>query len=99
LAYALHAYNKSDASSPHPFPDGAHIRSKQLSPVELLNAHFRQIEKHNPQFNAFIHIFETEARTAAQAAEDSQAKGEFPALVCAFLCRSSPIGPGSPRLQ
>ena len=55
----------------------AHIRSKQLSPVELLNAHLRQIEKHNPQLNAFIHIFETEGRTAAQAAEDTQVKGEF----------------------
>ena len=53
------------------------IRSGKLSPVQLLDAHLRQIKKHNPQINAFIHVFEEEARTAAKEAEDAQGKGEF----------------------
>lgn len=53
------------------------IRSRKLSPVELLEAHFRHIEKHNPQLNAFIRIFHDEARREAEVAEQSQMRGEF----------------------
>src|SRR5579871_3276878 len=45
------------------------IRARKLSPVELMDAHLKQIEKHNPQINAFIRILEEPARAAAQAAE------------------------------
>jgi amidase len=53
------------------------IRLHKLSPVELLEAHLRQIEKHNPQINAFVRIFEGEAQAAAKAAEEAQGRDEF----------------------
>jgi Asp-tRNA(Asn)/Glu-tRNA(Gln) amidotransferase A subunit family amidase len=58
------------------------IRARKLSPVELMDAHLKQIEKHNPSVNAFIRIFEEPARAAAQAAERalSSAGPELPAL-------------------
>lgn len=54
-----------------------HIWSKQLSPVELLEAHLSQIERHNPAINAFILILTEEARAAAKRAEQLQVRGEF----------------------
>ncbi|MBV8820929.1 MAG: amidase, partial [Acidobacteriaceae bacterium] len=53
------------------------IRSKSLSPVELLEAHLRQIEKHNPQLNAFIRVFADESRAVAKDLEAAQMRGEF----------------------
>ena len=32
------------------------IRKKQISPVELVEAHFAQIEKLNPKLNAFVQL-------------------------------------------
>src|SRR5271165_866802 len=52
------------------------IRSRTLSPVELMDAHLRQIAEQNPRINAFIRVFETEALKAAQAAEDAFTKSE-----------------------
>src|ERR1051326_2404981 len=51
----------------------AQIRSRRLSPVELVEAHLRQIEKHNPQLNAFVRVLGTEAMDAAKRAEDRPA--------------------------
>ena len=45
------------------------IRARKLSPVELMDAHLKQIEKHNPSVNAFIRVLEEPARAAAQVAE------------------------------
>jgi Asp-tRNA(Asn)/Glu-tRNA(Gln) amidotransferase A subunit family amidase len=45
------------------------IRARKLSPVELMDAHLKQIEKHNPAVNAFIRVLEEPAREAAKAAE------------------------------
>ena len=58
------------------------IRTRKLSPVELMDAHLKQIEKHNPSVNAFIRVFEEPARAAAQAAEHalSSAGPVLPAL-------------------
>lgn len=53
------------------------IRKKELSPVELLDAHLREIEKRNPDVNAFIRIMAEEARDAAKQAEAGQVRGEF----------------------
>lgn len=53
------------------------IRSKQLSPVELMDAHLGQIERRNPAINAFIRIMADEGRAAAKQAEESQVRGEF----------------------
>ncbi len=45
------------------------IRARKLSPVELMDAHLKQIEKHNPAVNAFIRVLAEPAREAAKAAE------------------------------
>lgn len=52
------------------------IRARDLSPVELLEAHLRQIEAHNPKVNAFVALFAEEARTAARRAETAIVHGE-----------------------
>jgi amidase len=41
------------------------IRKGELSPVELVEAHLRQIERHNPDINAFVIMLADEAREAA----------------------------------
>jgi len=42
------------------------IRSRELSPVELVEAHLRQIETHNPKVNAFITVLGEQAIAAAR---------------------------------
>ena len=49
----------------------AQIRAHRLSPVELVGAHLRQIETHNPKVNAFIRVLGGEAMDAAKRAESS----------------------------
>jgi Asp-tRNA(Asn)/Glu-tRNA(Gln) amidotransferase A subunit family amidase len=44
------------------------IRKKEISPVELVDAHLTQIEKLNPRVNAFIQIDSERARRAARDA-------------------------------
>lgn len=51
------------------------VRERQLSPVELVEAHLRQIERVNPKLNAFVEVFADEARAAARAAERQEACG------------------------
>lgn len=51
----------------------ARIRNRSLSPVELMDAHFAQIGRMNPSVNAFIRLFEEEAKAGARAAQDSDA--------------------------
>ena len=51
------------------------VRSRKISPVELINAHLMQIERHNPELNAFVRIFHDEARAAAQSAEQQVMDG------------------------
>lgn len=46
----------------------ARIRSRELSPVELVEAHLRQIDKHNSKLNAFVRVMGDEAMDAAQKA-------------------------------
>jgi Asp-tRNA(Asn)/Glu-tRNA(Gln) amidotransferase A subunit family amidase len=52
------------------------VRDRALSPVELVEAHLRQIDTVNPRINAFISIFHEEAREAARKAEAAVMKGE-----------------------
>ena len=54
------------------------IRERQISPTELLDAHLRQIAKHNPQINAFVVLLEEEARKAARLAETAIMRDEVP---------------------
>jgi Asp-tRNA(Asn)/Glu-tRNA(Gln) amidotransferase A subunit family amidase len=56
------------------------IREKKLSPVELVDAHLSQIEKLNPQLNAFVQVDGERARQAAYDAEVS-------------LSQQKPLGP------
>jgi aspartyl-tRNA(Asn)/glutamyl-tRNA(Gln) amidotransferase subunit A len=43
----------------------AKIQARQMSPVELLESHVRQIERWNPRLNAFAITVFDEARPAA----------------------------------
>jgi len=45
------------------------IRQKQISPVELVEAHITRIEQLNSKLNAYIHTHFDEARAKAQAAD------------------------------
>src|ERR1700722_14739324 len=47
------------------------VRSRKLSPVELVGAHLSRIEKLNPKLNAFVHVDVPRAMDAARAAEAS----------------------------
>lgn len=52
------------------------IRNKEVSAVEVLNAHFKQIEKYNHQINAITTLNKQKARQRAIAADAAIAKGE-----------------------
>lgn len=54
----------------------AMVREGEISPVELVEAHLRQIERLNPRLNAFTAVFDDAARAAARAAEARAARGE-----------------------
>jgi Asp-tRNA(Asn)/Glu-tRNA(Gln) amidotransferase A subunit family amidase len=55
----------------------AMIRQKRISPVELVEAHLRRIEKLNPQLNALVQVDAEGARRQARAAEAAvQSKSE-----------------------
>jgi Asp-tRNA(Asn)/Glu-tRNA(Gln) amidotransferase A subunit family amidase len=53
------------------------IRKRQISPVELVDAHLSRIAHLNPRLNAFVQIDEIRARREAQLLETSAARGEF----------------------
>src|SRR5260370_29790931 len=57
------------------------VRERRISPVELVEAHFRQIARHNPKINAFVVLLEEEARAAANQAEAAVMRGETPGLL------------------
>lgn len=52
------------------------VRDRVVSPVELVDAHLAQIAAENPRINAFVTVFEEEARAAAQNAESAVMRGE-----------------------
>src|SRR6266851_10238612 len=58
----------------------AMVRSREISPVELIDAHLRQIAAQNPRINAFVTVLADEAisaaRAAAKAAEGASRRGE-----------------------
>ena len=58
------------------------IRTRAVSPVEVLDAHLSAIERINPKLNAIITLAIEQARDAARAAEAAVAKGE--PLGCPF---------------
>jgi Asp-tRNA(Asn)/Glu-tRNA(Gln) amidotransferase A subunit family amidase len=52
------------------------IRQKELSPVELVEAHLKQIENLNPKLNAFVEIDPEGARQSALEAESAVMRGD-----------------------
>src|ERR1700739_2282387 len=51
------------------------IRSKQLSPVEIVAAHLERIAVMQPKLNAFVHLDSGAARAQARRAEDAVQRG------------------------
>jgi amidase len=51
------------------------VRERKLSPVDLVEAHLKQIEKHNPAINAFVVQLASESRSAARRIESEPAYG------------------------
>jgi Asp-tRNA(Asn)/Glu-tRNA(Gln) amidotransferase A subunit family amidase len=54
----------------------AMLRDRAISPIELVEAHLRQIEKLNPKINAFVAIRAEQAREEAWLAEAAISRGE-----------------------
>ncbi|HXH13053.1 MAG TPA: amidase [Alphaproteobacteria bacterium] len=54
----------------------AAIRTKKVSPVEVIDAVLARIDQLNPQLNAFCLVAAEEARQAAQAAEQAVMRGD-----------------------
>jgi Asp-tRNA(Asn)/Glu-tRNA(Gln) amidotransferase A subunit family amidase len=54
----------------------AMLRDRAISPIELVEAHLRQIEKLNPKINAFVAIRAEQAREEARLAEAAISRGE-----------------------
>jgi Asp-tRNA(Asn)/Glu-tRNA(Gln) amidotransferase A subunit family amidase len=52
------------------------IRKRELSPVELVEAHLARIEKLNPKLNAFVQVDVEGARRQARAAEEAVTRHE-----------------------
>jgi aspartyl-tRNA(Asn)/glutamyl-tRNA(Gln) amidotransferase subunit A len=52
------------------------IRTKQVSPVEVINAVLSRIEQLNPRLNAFCLVTDEAARQAARGAEQAVMRGE-----------------------
>jgi amidase len=52
------------------------IRTRAVSPVEVLDAHLAVIERFNPKLNAIVTLAADEARGAARRAEDAVMKGD-----------------------
>ncbi len=53
------------------------IRDRQISAVELLDAHLARIEQHNPALNAIVTLDTERARARAKEADDARSRGEF----------------------
>lgn len=54
----------------------AELRERRLSPRELLEAHWKQIERLNPALNAFVAVRAEEARSEARRSEKKLLRGE-----------------------
>ncbi len=51
------------------------VRDGAISPLELVDAHLRQIERRNPSINAFVAVLAEQARATARALERSETRG------------------------
>jgi amidase len=55
-----------------------HIRSRELSAVEVMDAHIAQIERVNPAINAIVTFLPDLARVGARAVDTALARGDDP---------------------
>jgi aspartyl-tRNA(Asn)/glutamyl-tRNA(Gln) amidotransferase subunit A len=53
------------------------IKTKEVSPVEVVEAHLERIERLNPQLHAFLTVCHEDARRTARAAEQAIAHGVY----------------------
>jgi Asp-tRNA(Asn)/Glu-tRNA(Gln) amidotransferase A subunit family amidase len=54
----------------------AMVRDRAISPLELVEAHLREIEARNPEINAFVTVFAEEAIEAARASQSAITRGD-----------------------
>jgi len=73
----------------------AQIRSRQISPVELVEAHLKHIEKYNPRINAFIQVFADEAIEQAKSAPPGPLQGVPVTIKDSFNIAGLPTTAGS----
>jgi Asp-tRNA(Asn)/Glu-tRNA(Gln) amidotransferase A subunit family amidase len=52
------------------------VRDGAISPVELVEAHLQQIERRNPELNAFVMVLSDQARAEARVREAALVRGE-----------------------
>jgi Asp-tRNA(Asn)/Glu-tRNA(Gln) amidotransferase A subunit family amidase len=57
------------------------VRDRQISPVELVEAHLRQIKTHESKVNAFVTVLAEQALSAARSAENAVMRGEVLGLL------------------
>ena len=57
------------------------VRDGAISPVELVEAHLRQIEARNPALNAFVSVFGERARAEAREREAAMGRGAMLGLL------------------
>ena len=53
------------------------IKNKELSPVEIFDAHLARIEATEPVLNSFITLLADQSRAAARQAESDIQKGNY----------------------
>ena len=53
------------------------VQQKELSPVEIIDAHLARIEATEPVLNSYITLLPEEARAAARRAESDIQKGDY----------------------
>jgi amidase len=53
------------------------LRRRQLTALEVLEAHLERIEKHNPRLNAVVSLDAARARKLAKAADAALKRGEI----------------------
>ena len=73
------------------------VRKRELSPVEVLDAHLAVIERLNPTLNAIVTLVADSARADARAAEQAVMRGDKLALCMA--CRSASRTSLRPRVS
>ena len=58
------------------------IRSREVSAVEVLQAHLEQIDRVNPRVNAIVTLLPDQAEQAARTIDERLARGEDPGPLC-----------------